>query len=77
MRFTSKDVGCHADGTECSQETCDALATHSYVWPGHAERSYVCDDHLGQLQGVASAMGFDLGDLRREIPTCPARTQAT
>lgn len=54
--------------TKCSQESCTAQATHSYVWPGKPDRMFACERHMGAARGLGDAMGFQLGDVQELNP---------
>ncbi len=38
---------------------CDKPAKYRFAWPGNDE-SFICDDHVDKLRGVAKVMGFHL-----------------
>jgi hypothetical protein len=38
---------------------CDNLAKYRYTWPGQDE-ALICEEHVGKLRGVASALGLYL-----------------
>jgi len=54
---------------------CDNTARYRFTWPGRDE-SVICEEHVGQLKGVANAIGLHLqviplseNDLEMEL-TC-------
>lgn len=42
-----------------SEKRCEQKAVRRFTWPGQDE-SFICDEHLPKLQGVANAMGMHL-----------------
>lgn len=44
---------------KCGQKECEAEATYRMFWPSDAPRP-ICQKHLDQAVGIASAMGFYL-----------------
>lgn len=38
---------------------CDNQARYRFTWPGKDE-SFICEDHVGKLRAVASAIGLHL-----------------
>lgn len=43
-----------------SEKLCGKPGHAEYVWPGRADKSVICADHLSQLHAVADAMGFQM-----------------
>jgi hypothetical protein len=50
---------------ECSQVGCGDTAAISYVWPGRPDRSFACTFHGFMAARIVTAMGFELGDVKR------------
>ena len=42
-----------------AQTTCNNPAGYRFTWPGNDE-SFICEDHVDKLRGVADAMSLPL-----------------
>lgn len=45
--------------TSCNQSGCDEPGEYRFTWPGKDE-ALICEQHVGQLRNIASAMGMYL-----------------
>jgi len=44
---------------KCNQKGCDEIASYKFTWPGNDD-DVICENHVGQLIAIASAMGMHL-----------------
>ena len=59
-------------------EVCENPAFYRYTWPGRGE-SFICQEHVGKLQAVASAISLPLQIIPlnvlsgADLPACSQR----
>lgn len=59
----------------CNQKGCALPGAYRFTWPGNDEAT-ICEEHVGKLRGIASAMGMHLQVVPLEPDPAHPRAEA-